>query len=136
MSERLTHALDTNIVIALIKEDERVIQRLEKLDLSSIALPVTVLQELYYGVYKGAETRLQDNLAKVRHLRFPVLAFDTEDAYTAGHIQAHLARAGTSIGPNDVQIAAQALARDLTLVTHNQREFARVPGLRVEDWLG
>ena len=71
----------------------------------------------------------------MRHLRFPVLAFDVEDAYTAGYIQAGLARAGTPIGPNDVQIAVQALARDLTLVTHNRREFARVPGLRVEDWL-
>ena len=64
MSERLTHALDTNIVIALIKEDERVIQRLEKLNLSSVALPVTVLQELYYGVYKGCRSAASGQLGE------------------------------------------------------------------------
>lgn len=67
-------------------------------------------------------------------LQFAVLDFDREDARRAGEIRAHLAAAGAPIGPYDALIAAQALARGLVLVTHNTREFARVPGLGVEDW--
>lgn len=128
-------ALDTNIVIALMLEDERVIRRMESLSPGSVTLPAIALQELYYGAWKGAETRRENNLLKLRHLRFPVLDFDPQDADTAGRIRAELAHAGTPIGPYDALIAAQALTRGLTLVTHNTREFARVQGLRVEDWL-
>jgi tRNA(fMet)-specific endonuclease VapC len=64
-----------------------------------------------------------------------VLSFDVEDARHAGAIRAELAAAGTPIGPYDALIAGQARARCLVLVTHNVREFARVPGLQVEDWL-
>lgn len=67
-------------------------------------------------------------------LRFEVVAFDAEDARAAGAVRAALAAAGTPIGPYDALIAGQALARGLVLVTHNPHEFARVEGLRVEDW--
>jgi tRNA(fMet)-specific endonuclease VapC len=69
-------------------------------------------------------------------LRFPVLEFDQDDARHAGEIRAQLASKGTAIGPNDVLIAGQARARRLTLVTHNTTEFARVHGLKLEDWKG
>jgi tRNA(fMet)-specific endonuclease VapC len=59
---------------------------------------------------------------------------DKEDAQQAGQVRAALASIGTPIGPYDVLVAGQAVARDMILVTHNTREFARVPGLRVEDW--
>ena len=65
-------------------------------------------------------------------MQFEVLDFDREDARQAGELRARLAAAGTPIG--DVLIAGQALARGLTLVTHNTGEFQRVPGLRIEDW--
>ena len=63
-----------------------------------------------------------------------MVAFDTEDARASGRVRAALAASGRPIGAYDVLIAGQALARELTLVTHNTREFGRVEGLRVEDW--
>jgi tRNA(fMet)-specific endonuclease VapC len=63
-----------------------------------------------------------------------VLEFDKEDARRSGQIRALLASKGTPIGPYDVLIAGQAIARNLTLITHNTDEFRRVPGLRIEDW--
>lgn len=128
-------ALDTNIVIALIKQREDVLARLRAQPPYSVTLPGIVLQELYFGAYKGDPARREDNLSKVRHLRFDVLDFTPQDAEAAGRIRAELAAMGRPIGPYDALIAAQALTRDLTLVTHNTREFQRVPGLRVEDWL-
>jgi tRNA(fMet)-specific endonuclease VapC len=68
-------------------------------------------------------------------LRFEVLDFDREDARQAGEVRAQLALQGQPIGPYDILIAGQALARGLTLVTHNVGEFGRVGGLKIEDWL-
>ena len=63
-----------------------------------------------------------------------MIEFDKEDARQAGKIRALLASKGTPIGPYDVLIAGQAMARNMVLVTRNTDEFARMPGLRVEDW--
>jgi tRNA(fMet)-specific endonuclease VapC len=68
-------------------------------------------------------------------LRFEILEFDAEDARCSGEIRAYLAKSGRPIGPLDVLIAGQAKARSLILLTHNRREFDRVEGLAVEDWL-
>jgi tRNA(fMet)-specific endonuclease VapC len=67
-------------------------------------------------------------------LQFAVLEFDKEDARRAGEVCAFLAGKGTPIGPYDLLIAGQALARDMILVGHNKDEFGRVPRLQVEDW--
>jgi len=85
-----------------------------------------------FGAYKGR--RVEANLAAVTDLAFEVLSFDSGDARCAGQIRALPAMSGRSGGPYDVLIAGQALARDLTLITHNPREFSRVAELRVEDW--
>jgi tRNA(fMet)-specific endonuclease VapC len=79
---------------------------------------------------------VEQNVARVDSLQFLVLEFDEEDARQAGQNRAHLASKGTPIGPYDVLIAGQAMARELTLITHNTSEFQRVPGLKVEDWKG
>ncbi len=71
---------------------------------------------------------------QLNQLQFEVLELDTEDAKQAAEIRAYLAIQGTPIGPYDVLIAGQARARNLTLITHNVREFTRVPKLNVEDW--
>jgi len=63
-----------------------------------------------------------------------VIDFSRDDARIAGSLRADLAAAGTPIGPYDVLIGAQALARGLIVITHNSREFDRVAGLLVEDW--
>ena len=90
------------------------------------------MQELYFGAYKSQQ-RTQ-NLAIADALRFEVIAFDQDDARQAGEIRAFLRQQGRPIGPYDVLIAGQAVARKVTLVTRNIREFARVPRLQVENW--
>ncbi|RQS21605.1 type II toxin-antitoxin system VapC family toxin [Burkholderia sp. Bp8992] len=87
----------------------------------------------HYGAYKSQ--RAAANVARVEALQFEVVTFDVEDAQHAGEIRAYLTAAGTPIGPYDALIAGQARARQLVLVTHNVREFERVPRLQVEDWL-
>ena len=130
--------LDTNAVIAVLNDRaspvrtriDATIQRGRTLAISPI-----VLFELRYGAAKSARPernmqRISDFLAGA----IAVLPFEPEDAEEAGDIRAALERAGTPIGPYDVLIAAQARRRDALLVTTNEREFARVPGLQTEDW--
>ena len=93
-----------------------------------------VLAELYYGAFRS--TRRAENLALLDRL-FPTfisLPFDSAAARACGELRAALAAAGTPIGPYDLQIAAIALVHNLTVVTHNSAEFARVPGLAWADW--
>lgn len=124
--------LDSNALIALLKGHEGFLKRLRRYQPQDFGIPAVVVHELYYGAYKGQRTT--ENLARVAGLQFEVLEFDREDARAAGELRASLAAAGTPIGPYDVLIAGQALARTLTLVTHNTSEFQRVPGLQIEDW--
>ena len=127
--------LDANVVIALLNGTTSPIAlRLRRLAPRDIGVPAVVMHELYYGAFKSQ--RVEANVARVDGLRFPVVEFDQDDAKHAGEIRAQLASKGTPIGPYDVLIAGQARARKLTLVTHNTSEFARVPGLKVEDWKG
>jgi tRNA(fMet)-specific endonuclease VapC len=128
----VTFLLDSNAVIALMKGHPGFLTRLRRHQPRDFGIPAIVAHELFYGAYKGQRTA--ENLARVDALQFEVLDFDREDARQAGELRAHLAAAGTPIGSYDVLIAGQALARALTLVTHNTGEFQRVPGLRIEDW--
>jgi tRNA(fMet)-specific endonuclease VapC len=130
--------LDTNVAIAAINlRPSRVRDRLERAlaDAVVVGIPAIVLFEMWYGIRKSA--RAQANaaaLATFLTLDVTPWPFEPEDAEEAGDIRATLERAGTPIGAYDVLIAAQARRRDALLVTANEREFARVPGLRTEDW--
>ena len=128
----MTYLLDSNVVIRLLRGDAGLLARLRAENPDRFGLPVIVLHELFYAAWRSADPAR--NLARITALRFPVLPMDAADARMAAELRAALARAGTPIGAYDVLIAGQALARDLTVLTHNVREFARVPGLRVEDW--
>jgi len=100
-----------------------------------VGIPIVVWFELHHGAMKSA--RVQQNratLAAFLALDVAIWPFDAEDAEEAGDIRVTLERAGTPIGPYDILIAAQARRRGALLVTANGREFARVPGLRFEDW--
>jgi tRNA(fMet)-specific endonuclease VapC len=102
---------------------------------SDFFVPSIVLHELWFGVAKSQQ--VQANTHKLwEFLRSSVtlLDFNGEDARWAGEIRADLARRGTPIGPYDVLIAGQALARGLTLVTANTRKFSRVDALKLVDW--
>ncbi len=130
----MLYLLDTNVVVALLKQRQRVWERLRAHRRRDFGVSAIVSHELFFGAYHG--DRQDETLAGIDALRFPVIDFTVANARQAGEIRAALAAAGTPIGPYDVLIAGQALARDVTLVTRNVREFSRVPGLRVEDWEG
>jgi tRNA(fMet)-specific endonuclease VapC len=131
-------ALDTNVVITAInRRVPRVRTRLLQtlVDGTVIGIPSIVLFETWYGIKKSE--RAQENAANLSAflaLDLTHWPFEPEDAEEAGDIRAVLERAGTPIRPYDILIAAQARRRGATLVTANTREFARVPGLKTEDW--
>lgn len=103
----------------------------------SIAIHISsiVLFGLWFGVYKSKLVeRNKQRLADLISERFTLLEFSSEDAEAAGQIRAVLEARKQPIGPYDTLIAGQALARGLTLVTANHREFACVEGLQWEDW--
>lgn len=129
------YLLDSNICIAWLKNDKAIVQRIIAAGENQICLCAPVKAELWYGACKSR--RIAENQASLARLfsDFPSLPFDDKAALQAGDIRAHLAGNGTPIGPYDLQIAAIAFAHGLTVVTHNTREFARVPGLMLEDWL-
>ncbi len=125
--------LDTNAVIALLNDaSSRAAQRTRRQRPTDVAISAIVVHELFYGAFKSR--RVTQNVAVIDALQLAVLEFDREDARRAGEIRAVLASKGSMIGPYDVLIAAQAVARDMILVTNNANEFGRVPGLRIEDW--
>jgi tRNA(fMet)-specific endonuclease VapC len=127
------YLLDANAVIAMLRDRaSRPARRARQQMLEDVAISAIVAHELFFGAFKSR--RATDNVALVDALRFPVVEFDEEDARKAGEIRALLSAMGMAIGPYDVLIAGQAIARDMILVTHNLQEFERVPGLRIEDW--
>jgi tRNA(fMet)-specific endonuclease VapC len=129
----MRYLLDANVVISLLNDaTSKLAQRVRQERPSDISVSAIVTHELFYGAFKSR--RATQNVTLIDTLQFAILEFDREDARAAGKVRALLAVKGTPIGPYDVLIAGQAVARNMILVTHNTDEFARVPGLRIEDW--
>jgi tRNA(fMet)-specific endonuclease VapC len=128
--------LDTNTVIFLLKnpQDGAVSKNLRRVKAADVVTSAIVMSELLSGAHRGSPERLERNLMTLNALRFPVLPFEASDAQAAGIIDAALKREGRAIGPLDTLIAGQGLARGLTVVTNNLREFNRVDGLIAVDW--
>lgn len=129
------YMLDTNVLIAALKGQPEVRQRLESVPLSVMRLSAIVLGELEFGAEKSVHS--ERNRARLAALtqRLPLVGVDHATTRRYGQVRALLERQGTPIGANDTWIAAQALAIEATLVTDNEREFSRVPGLVLEKWL-
>jgi tRNA(fMet)-specific endonuclease VapC len=127
--------LDTNVCIAIINRDERVRPHLEQHAPSALRMSAITLAELRFGVAKSTQPKRAMANLNVLLSKVGVVPFD--DAATAryGELRALLERRGAPIGPLDTLIAAHALSLHWTLATHNVREFRRVPGLVVADWL-
>ena len=125
--------LDTNAVIALLEGNRPFINRLRTYQPSDFGMPSIVHHELCFGARKSK--RVAANLQNVHALQFEVIPISKADAERAAEIRASLQAKGTPIGPYDVLIAGQAVARSLTLITHNAGEFERVESLTFEDWL-
>lgn len=128
--------LDTDTCIALIKRKSRsILRRLTSLAPGEAGISAVTLAELRYGAAKSAQR--ERNAAALDEFLLPldIADFDEPAAASYGAVRAALEKAGTPIGPLDTQIGAHALSLGATLVTHNTREFRRVPGLSVADWL-
>ena len=128
----MRYLLDTNVVIGLMGGRNRVRERVREKPVADLCISVVVAHELYYGALHS--NRVEANLAQLGELPFAILPLTLTDAQMSAQLREELTAIGRPIGPYDILIAGQALARDLTLVTHNVREFSRVDGLRVEDW--
>lgn len=129
--------LDTNVCIAVINGGPTsVLQRLRHADPRRTQSRVSAISifELRFGVAKSSRSAANAEAVEAFLRSLIILSFDEEDARIAGEIRAELERAGRPIGPYDYLIAAQALRHDLTLITANEKEFARVTGLRWENW--
>jgi tRNA(fMet)-specific endonuclease VapC len=129
------YMLDTDIASYIMKRsDERAMRRLQHVPVNDICISAIVKAELLLGV-ELSPRRAQDQAAVDLFLRYAsVLDFPSEAALDHAQIRADLKRKGTLIGANDMLIAAHARCLGLTLVTNNTSEFARVPGLKLENW--
>lgn len=128
------YLLDTNICVALLKDaDVGVRRRLASLE-GEVCLCSIVRSELVYGAQHSS--RVKENTERLERLfaLFPSAPFDDEAADVCGNLRSHFRRLGTPIGAADLMIASTALSIGAVVVTRNEHEFRRVPGLRVEVW--
>lgn len=135
MSASLAYLLDTNILSDLVRNPQgAVAARIAKAGEDTVCTSIIVAAELRYGASKSNSTKLAERIDLILSaLEILPLEPPADRQYAA--LRHHLTRQGTPIGPNDLLIAAHALASDLTVVTANVGEFSRVPGLKVENWL-
>ena len=130
----MPYLLDTNILSDLMRRPSgRIADRIAQTG-QSVCTSIIVVAELKYGVVKAGSRRFAEQLAAILG-GIEIIPFETPADVAYAELRTQLERAGRPIGGNDLLIAAHALALDLTLVTANEREFSRVPKLRVENWL-
>ena len=128
--------LDTNICIYIIKKKPiQVLETFASFEYGSRRISSITVAELEYGVAKSIIPE-KNRMALNKFLTpFEIIDFNSSHAVIYGEIRAYLERKGQIIGPHDLQIGAQALGNQLTLVTNNEREFNRIPGLAVANWV-
>jgi tRNA(fMet)-specific endonuclease VapC len=131
----LQYMLDTNICIYVIKSHPVELREQFNRLTEQICISTITLAELYYGVEKSS--RHAQNLRVVEEFvaRLEALLFSVEAAAQYGQVRAELEQAGQPAGPHDMSIGAHARSAGLIVVTNNLREFERIPGLRVENWV-
>ena len=130
----MTYLLDTNVCIAAMRGNAKVIQELAARSPEDCAVSMVSVFELFAGVLRCKDPAGEGQKVTTFLKPFHLLPFDWDSAIRTAEIRFQLEKTGTKIGPYDLQLSGQALSLDLTLVTHNTREFKRVNGLRFEDW--
>lgn len=131
----ITRLLDTCMCIFLIREKHPAIrEKFSQFEVGELAISSVTESELRHGAEKSADPAKNHRQLDLFLLSLPVLPYGGDCARHYGEIRRHLEVAGTTIGAMDLLIAAHAKAAGLVVVTHNTREFDRVPGLVVEDW--
>jgi tRNA(fMet)-specific endonuclease VapC len=132
----MKYLLDTNICIYIIKKKpEEVIKRFLKMKPDSVAISSITVSELYYGVAKSSKPNENTIALEQFILPLTVINYNKEDSIAYGKLRAKLEQKGKLIGAMDMLIAAQALSRDLILITNNEREFKKIEGLSFENWV-
>ena len=129
------YLLDTNVCIQFLnKRSQVLVERLSQKNPDEILLCSIVKAELFYGAYKSNNPLKNLKMQREFCGRFKSLNFDDNAADEYGKIRSDLEKKGKIIGPNDLIIASIAVANNLTLITHNTKEFSRVEDLMYEDW--
>ena len=132
----IEYLLDTNICIYIIKRKPvEIFERFSKIPLGKIGISSITLAELFYGVYKSSN--IEKNLQALHEFLIPldIIDFDSRVAIIYGQVRSELERIGQVIGSLDLLIAAHGLSSGLTIVTNNEKEFQRVRGQKVENWI-
>jgi tRNA(fMet)-specific endonuclease VapC len=127
--------LDTNTCIYIIKrKPPDIIDRFKRTEISQIGISSITLSELTYGVSKSSKPE-QNQMALAQFVApLEILPYDDEAAQYYGDLRVHLEKRGTPIGALDMLIAAHALSIACTLVTNNEKEFIRIPELKIVNW--
>ena len=128
--------LDTNTCVYIIKrKPPDVIERFKQTKISQIGISSITLSELLYGVSKSSKPG-QNQMALTQFVApLEILPYDDEAAQYYGDLRAHLEKQGTPIGSLDMLIAAHALSTESTLITNNEKEFIRIPNLKIDNWV-
>lgn len=135
MSTNLRYLLDTNILSDLVRNPQGIVkEEIEHRGENSICTSIIVASELRFGAEKSGSRRLTSQLEAILSA-IEILPLEEPSDKRYAELRQHLEKSGTPIGPNDMLIAAHALSLDLVLISANLKEFNRVPGLRVENWL-
>ena len=129
------YLLDTNIISYWMRGDPQLINNIKSYSPSDLSLSTITLAEIYYGIEKSP-IKKKEWLLKIEYIKseLDIFPFNEQAAIKYGAIRAALEKQGKPISERDTQIASIALANKLCIVTHNTKEFGRIPKLKVEDW--
>jgi len=132
----IKYLIDTNICIYIMNRCPiEIIHKFKQFDVGEIGVSTITVSELQYGVAKSKNYRLNEQRIEEFLSPLEILPYDEIAAGIYGDIRLQLEKSGEPIGPLDLLFAAQALSRDLVLITNNEKEFKRVNNLKVENWV-
>ncbi len=132
----MEYLLDTNTCIYIIKKKPtKVLERFQALSLGSVGISTITLAELQYGVAKSTQSEKNQQALQQFLIPLDIVDFDYQASLIYVEVRTYLEKMGQPIGPLDMLIAAHAKSLDVTVVTNNEKEFRRVPGLKVENWI-
>ncbi len=131
----MEYLLDTNICVYIIKQKPKIVfEKFKKLFVGSIGISSITLAELQFGVKKSSNPEKNKEALEKFITPLEILDFDYSATIEYGIIRADLEKRGIPIGPLDMLIASHARSYKLTLVTNNEKEFTRIPDLKIENW--
>jgi tRNA(fMet)-specific endonuclease VapC len=132
------YLFDTDVITNIFKKQPSscLLERLGRTSQQAQHISTITIAEIVYGAWKSS--RPQHHLQNLEKILLPavnIVGFDAKAAYVCGSLRARLDREGMPLALADLEIASIAITKDLTLVSGNLRHFARIPGLKVENWL-